>query len=70
MECEVRKEENGSVSTPSPPVSVLEEQVKMATDKLLLTNFPACLEICRQVVTAANNCGLDADPDRLERLVQ
>ncbi|KAK7102440.1 peroxisome assembly protein 26-like [Littorina saxatilis] len=64
MECEVKKGEN---SNPPSLIVALEEQVKTATDKLLLTNFSACLEICHNVVAAARNCE-DADPDIVERL--
>ena len=66
MECEVRKE--GDDPVPIPVVSILEEQVKVATDKLLLTNFPACLETCRHVTAAASRCD-DSDSDTVERWV-
>ena len=69
MECEVQKGGgDGSEAASAPLVSILEEQVKIATDKLLLTNFPACLEICRHVTAAANSCE-NTDPDTVERWV-
>ena len=69
MECEVQKGGgDGNDAASAPLVSVLEEQVKIATDKLLLTNFPACLEICRHVTAVANSCE-NSDPDTVERWV-
>ncbi|KAL8589379.1 hypothetical protein ACOMHN_021531 [Nucella lapillus] len=69
MECEVKRGGEGAKGSDHLPVSVLEEEVKTAADQLLLTNFSACLDTCRHVITSVQACE-DKDSESVSRLQQ
>ncbi|KAK7503423.1 hypothetical protein BaRGS_00005344 [Batillaria attramentaria] len=69
MECEVKVKDNNSSG--AALCRVLEEQVKAATDKLLLTDFPACVSLCRHIVSAAKShedCDSDSYKESLSHV--
>ncbi|XP_076469483.1 peroxisome assembly protein 26-like [Babylonia areolata] len=66
MECEVRKGE-GDGEGMEQLITVLEEEVKSATDLLLLTDFHTCLDTCHHVIASVQTCG-DHDSHSVDRL--
>lgn len=53
MQLNAEVAEEGGMNDAVPLINLLEEQVKTATDMLLLTDFTGCLALCQRVVAAA-----------------
>lgn len=71
MECEVSNHKTKHEGTEdSESLELLGGQLNIATDKLLLTNFQDCFELCRHIVSAAKKLMVDADSDTAERFLK